>query len=87
MSKKPRLIPSIYNQLYPPTRDRDLSRKRGEANKKNSRQMGLNFDFPPHLFLDFVLDDFFLEQTLQRNDVFRFRFGPSHVNPPKLSFS
>lgn len=49
--------------------------------------MTLDLNFPPDLFLDLVLDQLFLVQALEGDNVVRFGLGPRHVDAAKLALA
>lgn len=49
--------------------------------------MTLDLNLPPDLFLDLVLDQFFLVQALEGDNVMRFGLGPRHVDAAKLALA
>lgn len=49
--------------------------------------MTLDLNLPPDLFLNLVLDQLFLVQALEGDNVMRFGLGPRHVDAAKLALA
>lgn len=76
-----RVLPRTRTEPRPP------SRPVIRQNTTNSRQMTLNLDLPANLFLDLVLDNLFLVEALERDNVVRFGLCPGHVDATKLALA